>query len=654
MSESGRFRQTVSPYGSWESPVTAELITANQIGLAEPRFGGDGLYWLEGRPLERGRVALVCRRGDGAIEDAIPTASSARTRVHEYGGGAYAVHQTSLYFSEDSSQRIFKTIRGGLPSPITPQSAEPQSTRYADANLTPDGTRLIAVRETHGPNHQVTNDLVEMPVDGRTLPVTLASGRDFYSFPRVSPDGRRLLWTSWDHPQMPWDGTEIWVADFEGDACIGQPRRVAGGAEESVFQPEWSPGGDVCFVSDRTGWWNLYREVDGAVLPLHPMAAEFGGPQWVFGLSRYAFIDDSRLVCAYTSNGVDRLAIVGIDGDDFEEWPVPYSSIEAVASDGEGRVALIAGSPARAPELVMAANGEKQFEVVRRSLAIDIEAACRSTPDHFEFPTTGARNSFAFFYPPTNAAHKAPEDSLPPLIVTSHGGPTAAARSSLNLSIQFWTSRGFAVVDVNYGGSTGYGRAYRTRLDGQWGIVDVEDCVHAALYLAREGRIDESRMAIRGKSAGGLTTLCALVFHQVFAAGASYYGVADLEGLVEDTHKFEARYPDRLIGPYPEERDRYRERSPILHTDALRTPVIIFQGLEDRVVPPRQAEVMVRSLREKGLPFAYVTFPGEQHGFRQAATIRRALEAELYFYGRVFGFEPADEIEPVEIENMDD
>jgi dipeptidyl aminopeptidase/acylaminoacyl peptidase len=624
---------------------------ANQVGLAEPRFGSDGLYWLEGRPLERGRVAVVSRRWDGTIEDVTPSDSNARTRVHEMGGGAYAIDQTSVYFSEDSNQRIFKTLSGSQPIPITPEPVESRSVRYSDARLTPDGSLLVAVRETHS-SSGVTNELVVLATDGGSDPKVLVSGCDFYSSPRISPDGGHLLWLSWNHPRMPWDGTELWVADFDG-ARVGTPGRVAGGPEESIFQPEWSPGGDICFISDRTGWWNLYREIDGEVKPLHSMAAEFGEPQWVFGLARYAFVDDSRIVCTYTSKGTDHLALVGIDGSDFLDWPVPYSSIAYVASDGKGAVAMIAGSSSRAPELVLGTVEARQFEVIRQSLAVEVDAAYLSTPDHIEFPTSGSRTAFAFFYPPTNPEHEGGENSPPPLIVTSHGGPTGAASSGLNLSIQFWTSRGFAVVDVNYGGSTGYGRGYRSRLDGQWGVVDVDDCVHAATYLARRHRVDESRMAIRGKSASGLTTLCALEFHDVFTAGAIYYGVADLEGLAADTHKFESRYMDKLIGPYPEAKERYQERSPILHTDALSAPVIVFQGLEDKIVPPSQAEVMIQSLRRKGLPFAYVTFPGEQHGFRQAATIKRALEGELYFYSRVFGFEPADALEAVAIENMD-
>ena len=639
-----------APYGSWKSPITASLITDNQVGLSGLRFSGDSLYWLEGRPLERGRVAIVRRSGDGAVLDAVPATFNVRTRVHEYGGGAYLVNGETLFFSDFQSQRIHRLDPGVEPRPITPVPGVPSGLRYADGHSSPTGTSMVWVRESHVDDLEVTNDIVLIAADGSEPPRSIVSGNDFYSFPRFSPDGTRLFWTSWDHPNMPWDGCQLWVADFTVAGGVEDPRLVAGTREESIFQPEWGPDGSIYFVSDRTGWWNLYVDRDGSTTALAPIEAEFGYPQWIFGFSRYGFLGE-RIAALYTRDGFDFVALIDPVTGDFQDLELPYTSISWLVTNGDDSLALIASSPTTAPEIVLIDAGSGRLEVVSKSLELDIDPGYLSQPVHIEFSTTADRTAYAFFYPPVNKDY-VPAGLGPPLIVTSHGGPTDSTSSGLNLSIQFWTSRGFGVVDVNYGGSTGYGRAYRERLDGQWGIVDTDDCLNAARYLADRGDVDPERMAIRGKSASGYTTLSALVFHDVFAAGASYYGVADLRGLATDTHKFESRYLDGLIGPYPENAAVYSERSPIEHVERLSTPVILLQGLEDKVVPPTQAEVMARVLRDKGLPFAHITFPGEQHGFRQAANIQRALEVELYFYSRVFGFVSADEIDPITIENL--
>jgi dipeptidyl aminopeptidase/acylaminoacyl peptidase len=521
-----------------------------------------------------------------------------------------------------------------------------------------DASHVVAVRETHEPGGEVQNDLVELATDGSGAILVLASGGDFYSSPRLSPDGRRLAWLSWDHPRMPWDGTSLWVSGYTPGAGVGPPRRVAGGETESIFQPEWSPSGDLWFVSDRTGWWNLYREVSGKVEGTCPMDADFGWPQWVFGMSRYAFCDRDRVVAAFVREGADRLAVIDVAGASprVDEWDTGFTDVQAVVGDGRGRVAIVAGSSTVPATLLVGSAGEDELSPVRRSFDLDLDAEYLSTARHIAFPTTGGRTAFAFLYAPRNPEASDPEagvePSLPPLLVTSHGGPTSAASSGFQLAIQYWTSRGFAVVDVNYGGSTGYGRAYRGRLKGNWGVTDIEDCVAAARYLSAEGLVDGDRMAIRGKSAGGLTTLGALAFHDVFAAGASYFGVADMESLARETHKFESRYLDSLVGPYPEAAETYRERSPILAADRVSCPVILFQGLEDRIVPPSQAEAMIAALESNGRAYAYVVFPEEGHGFRQAESIERSLEAELFFYGRVFDFRPADDIAPVQIRNM--
>ena len=643
---------TRAPYGSWKSPITTELITAGRVSLSEPRFSDGNLYWLEGRPAEKGRVVVVERDASGRIADRSPKDVSVRTRVHEYGGGAWVVHGNTLYYSELSSQQIFRLDAGADPVPITPAPEPGIDFRYADGGVTPDGKLLISVRETHRAGGDVVNDIVAVPTDGKTRPKSLVAGADFYSFPRINREGDRLLWTCWFHPQMPWDGTELWVADLDPSGPIDNARRIAGGRDESIFGPDFGPDGHVYFVSDRSGWWNIYVERDGPPQNLLPMDAEFGAPQWVFGLTRYAFLDASRLACIYTEDGQDRAAVLDVRTGSLEPMELPYTAFDGIASDREGRVAVIGASPAGAPELTLVEPRSAEADVVRQSFNLNVPSGFISTPEHLAFEGFEGRTSYAFFYAPANPGYEAEPGGRPPLLVLAHSGPTASANVGLNLGIQFWTSRGFGVVDVNYGGSTGYGREYRDRLRGRWGVMDPEDCIQAARYLARTGRVDGTRIVIRGKSAAGLTALSALIGSDTFAAGASYYGVIDIERLTGETHKFEARYNDTLIGSYPEMKDLYRERSPISHADDLARPVIVLQGLEDKVVPPSQAELLVDVLRRKKIPFAYLTFEEEGHGFRLASSIRRALEAELYFYSRILDFKPAEVLTPITIENL--
>jgi len=638
-------------HGSWKSPITAALITETGVQVGATGQSGDDIYWLEGRPAEGGRYVLVRRAPDGRRVDVTPPGFNVRTRVHEYGGGAYFVHEGTVFFSNFDDQRLYRQAPDERPRPITPEPAIPAGDRYADGRVTPDGRFIVCVRERHFAGREADNEIVVLPVDGSAEPRAVVSGSDFYAFPRVSPDGERLAWLSWDHPRMPWDGCELWTAGLAPDGSVTGAERIAGGPEESIFQPEWSPDGVLHFVSDRTGWWNLYAAGSGLVQALAPMEAEFGWPMWVFGTSAYGFLPDGRIVCAYTEGGRDVLGTITPGRAGVEPVSTPYTAIGGVRVAGD-RVLLIAGSSIEATAIVEFDVDSGETKVLRRSTEVQVDPGCVSVPEAIEFPTERGLNAHALYYAPANGSFAGPVDEKPPLIVMSHGGPTGATSGSFDLSTQFWTSRGFAVVDVNYGGSTGYGREYRERLRGRWGVVDVEDCVNAARYLVAQGKADGGRLAIRGGSAGGYTTLCALTFTDVFAAGASYYGIADAETMAKDTHKFESRYLDGLIGPYPEARELYRERSPVDFADRLSCPVILLQGLEDKVVPPSQAEVMVEAMRAKNLPFAYLAFEGEQHGFRRAENIRRSLEAELYFYGRVFGFEPADEIEPVEIENL--
>ena len=642
-----------APYGSWGSPISAELVAAGGVSLDEVRVAAGAVHWVEGRPLEGGRQ-VVCRAVRGQPpEDLVPEGFNARTRVHEYGGGAYLVTDEALFFSNFADQRLYRRDPGdGRPRPITPEPPDPAGHRYADASPTPDGRRLVCVRERHQ-DGRVDNELVWVPADGDGPPVVLAAGRDFYATPRVSPDGRQLAWLEWDHPDMPWDGTELKLATLAGDGLAGDPVTVAGGPEESVFQPAWSPDGVLHLVCDASGWWNLYRVgADGVLDALAPAAEEFGHPQWVFGLSTYAFLPRGRIACIHGRGPVQRLGILE-PGGVLNDLELPFTSFYPPQLRALGdRLVCIAGGPTRAAAVVVVDPSTGGIQVLRSSEDRELDPGFLTVPEPIEFPTAGGRTAHALYYPPANPDAKGPEGERPPLVVASHGGPTAGVSSGLHLGYQFFTSRGIAVVDVDYGGSTGYGRAYRRRLDGQWGVVDVDDCVAAARYLAGRGDVDPARLAIRGGSAGGYTTLCALTFRDDFAAGASYYGVADVAALARDTHKFESRYLDRLIGPWPQAEELYRERSPIHFTDRLSCPVILLQGLEDEVVPPAQAEMMAAALDAKAIPYAYLPFPGEQHGFRQAAHIRRALEAELYFYGRVFGFDLADPVDPVPIAHL--
>ena len=634
----------VAPYGSWRSPISSDVIVRGVVGLKEVVIVGGDVYWLESRPGEGGRNVVVLLTQDGRTEDVTPQPFNARTRVHEYGGGDFTVDGRTVYFANFADQRIYYLDSGDEPAPLTPETGR----RYAD--MVVDRGRLIAVREDHAGNEPV-NEIVGVDLASGEERV-LVSGNDFYSSPRLSPDGRRLVWLTWNHPNMPWDGTELMGCELGAEGVPENVEQIAGGQDESIFQPEWSPEGTLHFVSDLTGWWNLYRWREGRVEPLCEKEAEFGLPQWTFGMSTYAFVSPERIVCSYTERGSSHLAILDTESGELEPLETPYSSIAYLRADSSGGLVFRGSSPTEAACIVRLDPSTGRHEVLRRSGNLEIENGYLSVPEPVEYPTEDGRTAHAFFYPPTNRDYAAPDGELPPLLVMSHGGPTAASTTSFDPEIQYWTSRGIAVLDVNYGGSTGYGREYRRHLEGAWGVVAVDDCANGAVYLAERGLVDGERLIITGGSAGGYTTLCALAFRDTFAAGASHFGISDVEALAKDTHKFESRYLDSLIGPYPGRTDLYLERSPIHSAEKLSCPVIFFQGLEDEVVPPDQAEKMFAALREKGLPVSYVPFEGEHHGFRRAENIKRALDSELYFYSRVFGFRLADPVEPVPIENL--
>jgi len=764
----------VRPYGTWPSPLTPQALVAGAATVGEARVDGDDVWWSEARPAEGGRVELVRRRVDGTAQavlgrlDAAREPSdgealtldrrwSARTAFLEYGGGAWCVESGVVTFAHWDDQRLHRLVAddtAALPTPLTPAPRSPRGLRYAEV-VAWDHAWVLAVREAHpgeegvpGDAREPVHEIVAVPTDGSAATEpgrvrVLVSGPDFLSGPRPGPG--RLAWVQWDHPRMPWDGTELCVArlgrDADGGPVVRDAVTVAGGAEESVVQPEWDAAGDLWFSSDRSGWWNLHRVGDpGGDGPdarpraVAPVEAELGGPRWVAGLRWYAPLADGRLLATVTAGGSTTLALVeppalgeggagrvvplAVDlggapvtvAGQVGAGPGPAQAVAVLASArceptpvlldlgsaasapgsdaGRGRRAVPgsarwsggasiaaegAGAPAPGAPAALTvpggsgpgpsvdpsggagtpgrASGDRPRPVrwlaLRAARHLGLAPDDVSVPEPVSFPSAGGRTAHALLYRPARATVTGPAGERPPLVVMIHGGPTSAARPMFDLRTQFWTTRGVAVVDVDYGGSTGYGRPYRRLLDGQWGVVDVEDCVAAARHLAAEGVVDGDRMVIRGGSAGGFTALLALCTSDTFAAGTSLYGVTDLAALARDTHKFEARYTDGLVGPWPEAADLYAARSPLTQLDRLATPVLVLQGAEDHVVPPAQAEAVVAALAAKGVPHAYLLFPGEGHGFRGQETIVRALQAELAFYGRVLGFAPADELPPL-------
>jgi dipeptidyl aminopeptidase/acylaminoacyl peptidase len=643
--------RTVAPFGAWRSSLPIELLVQGRVGLSEPRLDVDGatLAWLESRAEEGGRSVLVrWSDGDGP-RDMSPPGMNVRDRVHEYGGGAALVAGDLVVVSDFATGRLHRILPDRPAEPITPEGPF----RYAD--LTPDvgRARLLAVREDHAGPGEARNEIVAVSLDRSLAVDVLVTGHAFYAAPRPAPDGSSLAFLAWDHPNLPWDGTELLVAPIGADGALGAPDRVAGSPNDWIAQPGWSPDGVLHFVAEPAGWMNLHRLRDGRVevLPGGAIEAEFAYPDWQFGMRNYAFASDGAIIGIGRSRGADRLYRFATDGT-RTVFDLPFTELSGLDVAGDRAVFLAAG-PRSFYAVVRLDLMTGRWAELRRSIPTEIDPATVSVPEPIEFPTSGDRTAFGLFYRPVNPEFEGPSSDLPPLIVTSHGGPTAQAFGGLNVAVQLFTSRGFAVLDVDYGGSTGYGRDYRRRLEGQWGIVDVDDCVAGARWLAARGRVDGRRLAVRGGSASGYTTLCALAFRDDFSAGVSYFGIGDLLAFTRETHKFESRYLDRLVGPLPAAEARYRERSPIRHADRIACPVLILQGLDDRVVPPSEAERIVNALSERRIPHAYVAFEGEDHGFRKADSIVRSFEAELSFLAQVFGFEPADQVEPLAVEGLD-
>ena len=639
----------IAPYGAWKSEITADLIVAGAIGYSDVHVVANNIYWIESRPAERGRRVLCRKRGDNPTEQLTPDGFNVRTRVHEYGGFSYLVQGDTIFFQNFADQLLYRHEPGSAPAPISTTGIF-----YGDLRFDPTRNTIVGIQEDHAVSDiEAINTLVSLNPNGPNADggATIVSGTDFVSNGRVSPDGKRFAWLQWNHPNMPWDAAELWVAELDDRGVIHNPEHIAGGNGSSVFQPEWTPGGDLIYVDDKTGWWNFYRYRHGAIEHVLDMEVEFGRPLWVVGMSAYAVIDDTRVICAYTKDGAWSIGDLNLETGELTTVPTPFRDVSSVSADGD-IVGFIAGSPS-IPTAVYRHNlrtGDTQ--AITTGSAKPIDPSWLASPEPITYPTSDSQVAHAFLYRPKNPDFDGPNDALPPLIVSSHGGPTSAAAATMHMNIQFWTSRGFAFLDVNYRGSTGYGRPYRDALLGTWGQYDVDDCVFGAQYLVDQGIVDANKLAVRGGSASGYLTLAALTFRDTFKAGCSLYGISDLEIMAIETHKFESRYLDGLVAPYPEGIAAYRERSPLYHIEQLETPLILFHGLEDKVVPPNQSELIYEALKHRGVPVAMVLYEGEQHGFRQAANIKRTLEGELYFYGKIFGFTPADDIEPVEIANL--
>jgi dipeptidyl aminopeptidase/acylaminoacyl peptidase len=618
------------PYGLWPSPIDAEQVARQTTAYDAVHTSGEAIYWVETRPSEGGRAVLVRWTNDAGAADAVPAGFDVGSRVHEYGGGAYLPVGTTLFACRQEDQRLYRIDEDRDPVPITAAPPAPASLRYADLRVTRAGQLLVCVRERHQ-DGEVVNELVALLSDGSADPWVLASGHDFYAAPRPSPDGRRLAWVSWDRPCMPWDGADLWVADLGPYERLGPARHVAGGPSESVVQPEWDAKGVLHFVSDRSGWWNLYRERGDRLEPLLPMAAEFADAPWELDYSSYAFVADGRIACRYRQHGRDRLALLDPETSGLKDLPISYTSIKPYLRALDDRLAFIGASPT-ASSAVATMHLPTGHVQVLGGAEISLAPAWVSVPQSIEFPTQDGQTTHGFYYPPTNPEVTGPTDARPPLLVQPHPGPTADAKARLDLRTQFFTSRGFGVVEVNYAGSTGYGRAYRERLTGQWGVLDVANCLDAARSLVRAGEVDGRWLVISGASAGGFTALCALAFHHLFAAGTSAYGIADLETFREQAPKFQAHELDRLVGPYPEAVVTYRARSPVHAADRITSPVLLLQGLDDKIVPPTQTQLMAEALTRTGIQNSYLTFQGEGHGLRRPSSIKRALQAELALY----------------------
>lgn len=611
-----------APYGTWDSPITADMVASSIITFQDIVIDSDDIYWSEMRPQEKGRYVIVKQAPGAKALDVLPSPWNARTRVHEYGGAAFTVHKGIIYFTNYEDQRLYKMHPNQEPIALTESGI-----RFAECIVTPYG--IIAIGESHQEPGEPINFLALIDSETGTVK-KLHAGHDFYAACAISLDASRLAWITWDHPNMPWDNAMLWVAKISEQGLSDVQQIDAKIPTQSFFQPQWRADNTLVVVSDKSNWWNLYEVKDHHLIPLYPIESEIGSPLWILGKSTWGFYEDGILCYFPDKEGINRLSV--IKNKTVTPFDLPYTNFSQIRI-AHNKIICMAGA-ADKPTAILSVS-KKSYTVLRENISLPIDSAYLSKPKHITYPSKNGREAYAYFYPPTHKNIQGSPDTLPPLIVKSHGGPTAQCSCDLNLEIQYWTSRGYAFVDVNYGGSTGYGRAYRERLKGQWGIVDVEDCEAAAKYLAAEHIVAPNKLAIMGGSAGGYTTLAALTFTATFQVGASHYGVSDCAALALDTHKFESRYLDGLIGPYPQEKALYEARSPIFHVDKLQSPIIFFQGKEDTVVPPIQAEKMFQALQAKGISTALFLFDGEQHGFRNAVNRKTVLEEQEKFFKKI-------------------
>jgi dipeptidyl aminopeptidase/acylaminoacyl peptidase len=640
---------SVLPYGSWPSPITAADVAQSGHAVGGGSFVGDDVWWSEQRPSEGGRTAVRRIGSDGEPVDVLAAPWNARTRVHEYGGGSWtATDDGVLVFADFADQRLYRLDPASEhPTAITPEPPRPASERYGELAVTPHGDSISCVRESHDAGGTISRDIVVIPLDGSAVSDpsqirSVVSGSHFLAAPRLSPDGSRLAWLAWNHPQMPWDGTELRVGELDGDGAVPSYRTLIGSTTESMFQPEWVDDDTLQVSSDRTGWWNLYRVgIDAGFEPvaLAPVEADLGMPLWQLGMRSYALLPDGRTLAVRTL-GVDRLTILDADTGQYDDVALPGIDLIRLGAVRDGRALLLCGGPTTA-------TGLRRLELSTGTLT-DIRLGVDSLPDvgylseaqPMTFTGKDGLDVYAVVYPPSNRDVQGPDGELPPYVAFVHGGPTAHVSPTLDVEKAYFTSRGIGVIDVNYGGSTGYGRAYRERLRGQWGVVDVVDTVTAVHGLVTAGLADGERLAIRGGSAGGWTVLASLTSTDAFCCGVSYYGVAELLEFASTTHDFESRYLDGLIGRLPEDRELYDSRAPVNHVDDLSCPVLLLQGLDDPVVPPAQAELFRDAMVRNKIPHAYRAYEGESHGFRRSETLVDSLEAEVSFYGQVMGFTP--------------
>ena len=636
----------VAPYGSWDSPLRAEILSGGRVALGDLRSVDGKLYWTETIPAAGGISGLFSTATAPGGARVSPEGINVRTRVHEYGGAPFVVAGGQLYYSNFTDQRLYVLSPDGKATALTPAGY-----RYADCVAAPGATALICVREDHSNPKDIRNTIVRVPLPGGSEGQVLFSGSDFVAYPRLSADGKRLAFISWNHPNMPWDGTELHVAEIGGDG-LGKLTTVAGGSAESVLEPQWDTDGTLYFISDRSGYWNLYAYKGADAHPVWKRDAEFAGPLWSLGQANYVLLGNGQAAATFSERGTDKLAVIDLKHGKARVLDLPYVEFSHLAKIDSRHIAALVGSPDAPPAIMRIDLDQASASSIRSSGTTPLPKDSISIAEAIDYPAANGQIAHALYYPPKNAGFVAPSGTLPPLLTFVHGGPTAQATPAFAARIQFWTSRGFAVVDVNHRGSSGFGREFRRQLNGTWGIVDVEDSVAAVRYLVETGAADPARTAISGGSAGGYTVLNALSSSDVFKAGADYYGISDMKALAEDTHKFESRYLDSLIGPYPAAKAVYESRSPLNHLDGFKVPLIVLQGADDPVVPPNQSQKIVDALRKRKVPVAYLLFPGESHGFRKPENTTRALQAELAFYGEVFGFKPADDLPPLQIEGL--